>query len=222
VAGNATNALIENSTIRGANASNQSIEIAAANGGASGATLSHDYVYDCGECVHDDPWTVNDSYVISNGMQNTSDHYEDVYMSDGSFSANHDTLLNPYMQTSVFFGDNHGGSNYGPADNQVSITNSLLAGGGQMITADANSTSVGSSSMDISGNRFARCLTKPLSETGGGNWLCAGGGPNGEDSFGFYPYGGSYDVDTSTWCGANSSQVWSNNVWDDNNQPASC
>ncbi len=55
---NSTGGVLSNSSVHGSNATNQSLQAAIAGSG----TISHSYVYNCGECVHDGPWTVSDSY----------------------------------------------------------------------------------------------------------------------------------------------------------------
>jgi hypothetical protein len=225
VTGNASNTLIENTTVAGANSSNQSVEIAAANWSGNSATISHDYFHNCGECVHDGPWTVNDSYIITDGMQGTSDHYEDVYCNNTTITMNHDTALNPEEQVATVFCDTNDGGG-GPCSNHVTVSNSLLAGGGYTVYACGNASSVGSSTMNITGNRFVRCLTRPLRQTADGGWDCQGNTGesigSGADSHGYWPYGGHYGVDSGTYCPRVSGQTWSSNVWDDSSAGVSC
>jgi hypothetical protein len=88
----------------------------------------------------------------------------------------------------------------------VTINDSLLAGGGYSIYAAANG---GSGSATITNNHFARCLSTAL-QGAGGTWNCK----NGADSHGYYPRGGSFGSTT-----ANPPHLtWSGNVWDDNGQ----
>ena len=137
------------------------------NGGA--ATLNHSYLHSCGECIHDS-WTANDSYVISDGMQGTTDHVEDVYYdSPGGGSFNHDVLLNPESQTAVIFGDNTRG---GACASQLTLTDSLIAGGELSVWScgGMKSSAVGTSKINISDNAWARCTTPPVQKdprTGG-------------------------------------------------------
>jgi hypothetical protein len=226
VADGAANTLIENTTAGGANVSNQSVEIAVKNWSSQPATLSHDYLYNCGECVHDGPWAVNDSYVISNGMQGTGDHHEAVYYDDGlNMSFNHDTLLNPENESAVIFGDNVNG---GPCTSDLTVANSLLAGGGMTIVACGGdkSSSVGSSVTDISGNRFARCTTPPIRQTSDGGYTCQGATStdigSGADSHGYWPKGGHYSPSDVPFCPPTKGQTWTGNVWDDNGAQLSC
>lgn len=215
--GGADDTLIEHSTVAGANRSGHSVEIAAANWGGRPATLRRDYLYACGECIHDGPWTVDDTYVISNGMVGTSDHYEDVYCSDTSVSMNHDTVLNPEWQTATVFCDTNGGGG-GACRNHLRITGSLLAGGDFMLYPCGNASSVGTSSLTVTGNRFARCRTWPFRyDSGTGGNTCAGG----SDRAGYFPYGGYFGVNDSAYC-SGSHRRWAGNVWDDNGATVSC
>jgi hypothetical protein len=209
----ATETTITNSTIRGENESNHSIEEAISNNyGNAGAMASKVQLYNCGECIHQ-TWTLTKSYVNVNGMRGTSDHYEDWYYSDATVVANEDTLLNPEEQTAVLFGDTHlGGS--GPCDNHLTVTNSLLAGGGGLFYPCGNASSVGSSTMTIKNNRFARCLTAHQYEPESGGTLCSGG----SDVHGYYPFGGFFF--TAAYIYSGSGQVWEGNIWDDNHEVA--
>jgi hypothetical protein len=217
--------LIEHTTVAGLNSSDRSVEIATANGSGNNATLSQDYFYNCGECVHDQPWAVNDSYIISNGMRGTSDHYEDVYCSGGTVSLNHDTLLNPQGQVAEVFCDTGGGSG-GACSNHVSVSNSLLAGGGYTLYPCGNASSVGSSTMSITNNRFGRCTKSPFRQTDDGGYDCQGATSvdigSGADLNGYWPYGGHYGLDSYTYCPPIGGQTWSGNVWDNNNARANC
>lgn len=186
------NDTIENSTFGGANDTTQAIQQAIASSG-SNDVASSDIIHNCSECIHTS-LTVNDSYVAITDATVTGsygeDHYEDWYFSDDTISANHDTLLNKHDQTAVIFGGSGA-----KADNHITLTNSLLGGGGYMLYPYGNSSSVGSGTMNISNNRFTRA---------------------------YYPNGGFYGVDAYIYCGANAQQIWSNNVWDDNNALVQC
>jgi fibronectin type 3 domain-containing protein len=212
----ATGNTISNSTIAGANTSNQSVESAIAfdHSGTSNNTASKDYIYNCGECVHG-AWTINDSYVNSNGMVGTGDHLEDWYFNDGTVSANHDTMLNAQGPTAILFGDtsSHAG---GPADNHITFTNSLVAGGGFMFYPYGNASSVGTGTMNISNNRFSRCLLNgaaAIVDSAGGR-TCPGTTIGNNDGHGYYPYGGYYGV--ADFYSSGSCQIWTGNIWDDN------
>jgi hypothetical protein len=152
------------------------------------------------------------------GATFSGSHNEDIYLSDTSITLTHDTLLNSTGQTAVLFGDNYGGGSTGPATNDWTVTNSLLAGGGWMAYFDARGTSVGNSKMDIENNRWARCLGKAVFD-GDGN-TCSGLGDGANDGYGYFPDGGYYGGPIDGYCGA--GQTWSGNVWDDNNATISC
>ncbi len=184
------------------------------NNGNTGAIADHDYIYNCGECVHG-AWTLTNSYVTSNATI-SGEHYEDIYCSDETFIAEHDVLSNPHEQTANLFCNANGGSG-GAADNHVTLTNSLLAGSGYSLYPQGNSNSVGTSTMEIVGNRFARCLTARVVDKEG-DVTCSGGA----DQYGYWPNGGYYGIDAYIYCPPTPGQEWSNNVWDDNNESIGC
>ena len=222
----AKNATIEHVTVGGADQHRQSVDQAIANDSSSTASVTGVYAYNCGECLWNGPWTVSDSYVITNGMQGTGDHLEGLYMSDSTATLNHDVLLDPDHQNSAVFGDANWGSG-GPCANHWTITNSLLAGGGFVIYTCGNASSVGSSTMNISNNRFARCTTGPFRyNRGTGGTACQGSTDDaigaGADGHGYWPDGGYFGVDAWTYCPPRASQIWSANVWDDNGAPVGC
>ena len=211
-----TGTLISHSDIAGANETSQSVEEALANNdGNENTTADHDYIFNCGECVHG-TWKLTNSYVTSNATIST-DHYEDIYCNDATFVAEHDVLLNPHEQTANLFCDTNDGSG-GPGDDHITLTNSLLAGAGYSVYPQGNSSSVGSSTMNISNNRVARCLSSHVYNPASGGTDCS----SGTDSYGYYPFGGQYGVDSYVYCPPASGQVWSNNVWDDNNEAIGC
>lgn len=221
-----SNTLIEHSTIGGANPSNRSVEIAVRNWSGHGATLEHDDMFNCGECVYGGPWTVNDSYIISNGMRGTSDHYESVYCNNTSVTLDHDTVLNPENQVAEVFCNTNNGAG-GTCSNHVSITHSLLAGGGYLVYVCGNARRAGSSTMHIADNVFARCLTGPIAfNSSQGGYACDGTraytAGAGADSNGFWPRGGYYGITEYTYCPPRSGQTWTGNVWDDNGAAVSC
>jgi hypothetical protein len=86
-----------------------------------------------------------------------------------------------------------------------------------MLYTNSSSTSIGSSTMDITGNRFARCTSSDAYNATTGGTACSGG----TDGFGYWPQGGYFGVDSWTYC-TGTAQTWTNNVWDDNNAPVSC
>ena len=146
------NFTIENSVIRGTGtAKSEATEEALQNSSdAPNARAINNDISNCGECVHQ-AWTLEGSYVLTNTSPGSSPHYEDIYASNGtSFTANHDTLFNIENQTAVFFQEGY--KNSGAV---ASVTNSFLAGGGYMLHPVGTVT--------FTGDRFARCLTTPLS-----------------------------------------------------------
>jgi hypothetical protein len=226
IQGSAANTVLQHVTVGGANTSTQSAEQAITNASNGNATATAVYAYNCGECVWGGPWTLNDSYVITNGMQGTDDHLEDVYYSDESISMNHDTLLNPDSQNSVTFGDTHF-HNGGPCDNHITITNSLLAGGGFVIYTCGNASGVGSSTMNISNDRFARCTTPPFRyNSGSGGTACQNSSGSsigsGADAHGYWPKSGYFGTLLSGYCPPTSGQTWSGNVYDDSGAAVPC
>jgi hypothetical protein len=220
----AAGGLIEYSTVHGANATDQSVQTAIAGMG----TASHVYLYNCGECVHDGPWTVNDSYIEANGNafesgyvgdagQGPADHHEAVYLASSTFIGNHDTILNPHDETATVFGDTYN-SPGNVCENHITITNSLLGGGGYDVYTCASGTSAGASTMNISNNHIARCGTAAVYDKASGGRSCAGGA----DTHGYWPFGGYFGVTASVYCPPMANQTWSNNVWDDDGHPVPC
>jgi hypothetical protein len=206
---------ITHSDISGANSTTQSVEEALNNNYSNSSTSAdYDYIYNCGECVHG-AWTLTNSYVTSNANISGA-HYEDIYCSDETFVAEHDVLINPHEQTANLFCNADGGGG-GPADNHITLTNSLLAGAGYSLYPQGNSTSVGTSTMKIVGNRFARCTTATVVNNEG-DATCSGG----SDANGYWPNGGYYGIDAYTYCPPTAGQEWSNNVWDNNNESVGC
>jgi hypothetical protein len=150
------------------------------------------------------PGTIKDSYAMA-GLYISNDHIEDIYEFAGeALDVDHDTLLNPVPQTATVFVDGKSGD----ASN-VTINNSLLAGGGYTLYAAANG---GTGRASITNNHFARCLTTAV-QGSGGTWNCK----SGADSHGYYPKDGSFGYATSN----PPSLTWSGNVWDDNGQAVS-
>jgi hypothetical protein len=218
IADGVTGTLITHSDISGLNSTSQSVEEALSNNNGNPDTVADsDYIYNCGECVHG-TWTLTNSYVTSNATIST-EHYEDVYCNDTTFVAEHDVMINPHEQTANLFCDTNGGSG-GAADDHITVTDSLLAGSGYSLYPQGNSSSVGSSTMTVTGNRFARCLTAHVFEAGSGGTSCK----DGADANGFWPFGGYYGVldSDAAYCPPASGQQWSNNVWDDDNATIGC
>ncbi len=210
-----TGTQITHSSISGANNTTQSVEEAINNNYANAETVAdHDYIYNCGECVHG-TWTLTNSYVTSNANISGA-HYEDIYCSDATSLIEHNVLINPHEQTANIF-CNTGGGDGGAADNHLTITNNLFAGAGYSLYPQGNAASIGTSTMKVVGNRFARCLTTPVTDSEG-DVTCSGGA----DENGYWPRGGYYGIDAYTYCPPAAGQEWSNNVWDDNEEPVGC
>ena len=141
------------------------------------------------------------------------DHLENIYINNATLTVDHSVILNPVPQTSTIFGNTNNGVDGQPCQNKLTITNNLLAGGGQMVTACAHAASSGSSNVSISNNRFARCGMGREVQGGGGTWLCAGLTIGASDGAGYYPRGGSFMLITGYFP---AQTTWSGNVWDDN------
>ncbi len=218
----AKNFTIENSTVRGEDATSKPIEVAIANDCRYGeeklGVAKGDVFEGCGECVHGN-WEVDESYIMANKeVQNgnpSSIHREDWYINGNPGAengaeaiANDDTMFTPDSQTAIIFGDTNNGSGGTPCDNIMTVTNSFVAGSGQMFQT-CKSKEAGTSKFLIKNDRFARCLTKPIVAE-----LCTSPyklayAPG--DSHGYFPLGGRYGV-----LGTEVPVTWEGNYWDDN------
>jgi len=167
--------------------------------------------------------TIQDSYSIigqpdgSGGWEPAipGDHIENFYINEATIIANHNTIFDPAPQTSVIFGNTNNGIDPGtPCTNHLTITNNLLAGGGQNLTYCAHSTAVGTATATTTGNRFARCGGGVEVPGGDGTWLCPAlfDHPGSNDGFGYYPRVGSFSLVTSYYT---ASFSWSGNVLDE-------
>jgi hypothetical protein len=213
----AAGTLIEDTTIVGGGVTD-SPESAIFNHYSEPLTLTRVYLYDFADPL-EGPATITDSYINANGTYGTGSnvaHIEDVYVSDGTVSVNHSVLFNPSGQTATVFMDTSGSTSTIPGDDHLVITNSLLAGGGWTLYPSAKSTSVGTGTMNISNDRFARCLTTPMFD--GSGTTCAGGA----DTHGYFPNSGYYGVAADLYCPPTSGQMWSGNVWDDDGSTLAC
>jgi hypothetical protein len=147
------------------------------------------------------PGTIRSSYAVA-GLHISTDHIEDIYeFAGGVLEVDHDTLLNPVPQTATVFVDGKSGD-----PSKVTVTDSLLAGGGFTLYTAANG---GRGQATITDNHFARCLT-PAAEGTGGTWQCH----DGPDSHGYFPKAGSFGATTSSA----PDITWSGDVWDDNGE----
>lgn len=168
------------------------------------------YLHACdGNLYTAGPATLTDSYGIAK-IAISQDHIENVYMDDTTLHAIHDTLFNPVDQTAVIFGNSNGGFETTNCKNNITLENSLIAGGGYTIYECAHASAKGSSSLTVKNNHFARCTTAITNSSGGGH-PCVGG----PDTNGYYPRSGNFGIETSTF-----NPVWTGNIWDDNGATA--
>jgi hypothetical protein len=212
----ASGTTVEDSTIAGAGTTN-SPESAIFNHYGETLTLTRVYLYNFADPI-EGPVTVTDSYINANGTYGSGSniaHIEDIYVSDDTVSVDHSVLFNPSGQTATIFMDTGGGSG-GPGDDHLTVTNSLIAGGGWTLYPSAKSTSVGTGTMNVSNNRFARCLGTP--DFDGSGTTCKGGA----DTHGYYPNCGYYGVAADDYCPPIAGQAWSGNVWDDDSSVIAC
>jgi hypothetical protein len=175
----------------------------------SSVTIERAYLHACdGNVYAVGPTVLKDSYGIAQ-IAISSDHIENVYFNETAFTAIHDTLLNPVGQTAVIFGNSGGGTDVTNCSNQLTVLESLLAGGGYSLYPCAHAAQAGTSSLKVEGNHFARCVSAEGYEPDGGAHPCVGG----PDSSGYYPKSGAYGI---AWNYFTSASVWRGNVWDNN------
>jgi hypothetical protein len=141
-----TGTVIEDSTVHGLGTGTDSVEYAIQNTSDDSAQALRDYFYNCTEC-YAGGGTLKDSYAIVN-VTVSGAHYEDVYYGGaaGSLTLDHDTLLNAQGQTAAAYTN----PDFGPVTN-VTITDSLLAGGGYTIYGGTNTAT----NVAITNNRFS-------------------------------------------------------------------
>ncbi len=175
----------------------------------SSVTIEGAYLHACDSNIYAvGPTVLKNSYGIAK-IEMSEDHIENVYFNETSFTAIHDTLLNPVEQTAVIFGNSGGGNDVTNCSNQLTVLESLLAGGGYSLYPCAHVSQVGSSSINIQGNHFARCVTTEGYEPRSGTHPCTGG----PDSSGYFAKSGSFGVATDYFSGAGT---WRGNLWDNN------
>jgi len=223
----ANNFTITESTVGGTNRTSGSIGEGLRNNYSNpGATATDVRIEYVGTPLHQN-WTLEDSYLISNGEQKLAEqgveHQEDWWFSNNTIVANHDTMLNPSKQTAVVFGETSKGS----CSNHETITNSLLAGGGYMlyICANSNNTNNGST-INIKNNRFARMVCGKNERTdveSRGGFECTGEPSElvsyfdaGEGTGGYYPRGGFFGAVYEGVSIFNRGTGWEHNYWDNN------
>lgn len=178
------------------------------NVGAS-LTIEGAYLHGCDSNLYvQGPTVLKNSYGITK-IEMSEDHIENIYFNETSFTAIHDTLLNPVDQTAVIFGNSGGGTDVTNCTNQLTVLESLLAGGGYSLYPCAHSSQVGSSSINVQGNHFARCVTPEGYEPRSGGHPCTGG----PDSSGYFANSGSFGIAAYYFPGTGT---WRGNVWDNN------
>ena len=218
IAGGASSTVVQNTSAGAVDRNSRTMEAAVYNWSGNPATLDHDYFYNCGECIHDGKVTMTNSYVIANGMDNTGDHREAIYLS-ASMVLTHDTLFVPPENTPQVAAVFAANSPSPPSGTTLSISNSLLAGGDSVLESGV------SGGESIVGNHFARCTTKPISHTSDGYTACdgfTGASSNADgykyDAHGYWPNSGT----TGTGADCSGPNMWQGNVWDDNGATVKC
>jgi hypothetical protein len=228
--GGSSGLTIKNSTIGGANNTNEAVGKILNDFGAN-STITNNYFYNFAGGVFEKTGgtsVVSNNYMLLNVTMFDSSgneaHYEPMYCTDNpSLTIDHNTLLNVHRQTAEIFCNTNDGAG-GTCTNHVSITNNLMAGGGAVIYTCAHATSAGTSHFDIDNNRFARCLGTPITHqypNGGGGYTCGTVDNAGADSHGYWPYGGYYGI---AWPEGYypSNVTWSVNYWDDSPTQTIC
>jgi hypothetical protein len=203
----ADNFTIEHTEIVGPAGNSNGIESAVWNHYGNPGTVSrYNYFHHCADCWEGSGRFENDYMVVDASYPGS--HNEDIYVCGGAVDVEHSTLLNTYPQTATVFGDTSG-----CGGNTFEVKNSLLAGGGYVLYPQGNAGSP-TGSMNISGNRFARCTNGAVYDSGSGGTYCNG---RTGDANGYYPYGGFFGLAAYYFSG--TGNIWSNNVWDDNSRP---
>jgi hypothetical protein len=199
--------VIQDSTLRGRDTAANAVQYGVQNAGLSTNTGLRLQMFNCTECWSGSG-TVRDSYAITNAVV-AGAHYEPVYFGGGGgrLTVDHNTLLNPHDQTAAVFTK----ADFGPLG-PVTITNNLLAGGGFLIYGGGGGNAAVVGPVTVTGNRFARCLSPPIADRGGGHY-CRGG----PDANGYWPEGGHYGVGGAFVARATT---WSGNYWDADGAPA--
>ncbi|MGN6870632.1 MAG: hypothetical protein ACTHMY_19750 [Solirubrobacteraceae bacterium] len=170
---------------------------------------------------------IQNNYVVANGILSGS-HSEDIYESQvAGITIDHNTLLNPFDQTAEIFGDTLGQ----PCQNQFTITNNLMAGGGYILYSCSSASSVGTSKLIFTGNDIARCGGTSTFDSALGGHYCGSTAPSttnsnavgaGGDSHGEWPQGGFFGLGDYIYCSGGGGVTWSGNFWDDNGAAIAC
>jgi hypothetical protein len=215
---------IEHSSIGGANTTNQAIGTAIDDFGTN-STEEYNYFYNesGGSNEYQGSGTIANNYEetnvvtlasVVNGVQEYA-HVEDIECSDGTYNITHNTLFNNQDQTAVIFCDTHNGQG-GACDNHLTVSDNFMVGGDYTIQPCGNATSIGTSTISITDNRFARCLGS-TTDGSDGTTICSGLTVGTSDGHGYYPNDGSYGPASQFYTG--TGWTWSGNYWDDNLQP---
>ncbi|HEY0279735.1 MAG TPA: hypothetical protein VGC32_15850, partial [Solirubrobacterales bacterium] len=168
-------------------------------------TIEGSYLHACDSNLYaEGPTTMKNSYGIAK-IAMSEDHIENVYFNETTFNAIHDTLLNPVEQTAVIFGNSGGGNDVTNCSNHLTLTDSLIGGGGYTLYPCAHAAQVGSSTFDIERNHFVRCASAESYVPSNGTHPCAGG----PDTSGYYPKSGSFGLATNYFT---TGGIWRGNV----------
>lgn len=233
---NGTNVVIKNSKIFGtATSGSGAQDWAIAPYGSGPVVMRHNSIYNCVECIHGGPFSLIDSWANNNAALG-SEHAELIYTETPGgrpVVLDHDTLLAPGVPggsapVAVLFSNTNNGTTV-PCSADITLTKSLLAGGANTLIPCANDNgSVGTSRVNISNNRFARCTTQPPgTAVPNGGTTCRGATTEdytqSQDSHGYWANSGLRGyTGGNIYCPPTPNQTWSNNVWDNDNSPVSC
>jgi hypothetical protein len=191
----ANGTVIEDTTLKGANNGRCALSAGVQNG-AGPITLERVQAYNVDSAFHG-VGTLRDSYFLDNA-EIPGEHYEPIFHAGGDGSplvVDHNTLLNPHQQTAAVFVTDYNG-----AVGRVSITNNLMAGGGFTIYGGTDQKAPVTGPFTVTGNRFARCLSRSC-----------------PDAHGYWRKGGFWGLAAYL----NSAvTTWNGNYWDDNLLPA--
>jgi hypothetical protein len=152
----ASGTIVEDSTLHGADAAANAVLYGIFNSAGSSVKALRDQFYYCAHC-YSGPGTLKDSYAIANGSFQFA-HIEATYYGGGQgfLTIDHDTLLAPNDQDADGSFHPTTAAVYAYSDfgvvSDLTITNSLLAGGGYTIYG-GGPTAV---NVQVTNNRFSR------------------------------------------------------------------
>ena len=198
--------------------------------GTTGVVLKKDVIEDCGGggCIQggaatganpEKTFELVESYVFPNAWmgekvaQEHDVHRENWFINQGKALARRDTLLNPGNAVAIIFGETADPDNVN--HDEFVVEESLVAGSGQMFQEGKTTNEVNPEGFIFRNNRFARCLTTPLTE---GGKKCSGSGLLGSDSHGYFPKGPWLGDIVSSEPETFKQGVWEGNFWDDNHE----